>query len=133
MYLCPIHRGFIAMSGWVADPKVDETRRSLYRLSRREKMIIALGGTRGSHPSNSAPSHRDGMKWLSERAGYLTLQGWRVAPVPATFSTQDEGAPGPSLLGTGDASRTSPRQTTLTQPKKFTSRVCSLIRRNAHT
>jgi hypothetical protein len=27
---------------------------------------------------------------------------WRVATVPMIFPTQDEGAPGPSPLGTGD-------------------------------
>lgn len=33
----------------------------------------------------------------------------RVAPVPVPFPDHDEGAPGPSHLGTGDESKTVPR------------------------
>jgi len=34
----------------------------------------------------------------------------RAASVPVIFSNQDEGAPGPSLLGTGDVSTSSNRR-----------------------
>jgi hypothetical protein len=35
-------------------------------------------------------------------AAQCAIVGWRVAPIPMIFSNHAEGAPGPSLLGTGD-------------------------------
>ncbi len=42
------------------------------------------------------------MKFSSSAASAFTImQGRRVAPVPVTFPNHNEGAPGPSQLGTG--------------------------------
>jgi hypothetical protein len=47
---------------------------------------------------------RSRSKYCGESSGLCKAHEWWVAPVPLTFSIQDEGATGPSLLGTGDKS-----------------------------
>jgi hypothetical protein len=42
---------------------------------------------------------RSSQFFCDERAGVAL---WQAAPVPAIFSTHDEGAPGPSPLGIGE-------------------------------
>jgi hypothetical protein len=39
---------------------------------------------------------------LYPEVGSIEPSSWRVAPIPVTVPNHAEGAPGPSLLGTGD-------------------------------
>ncbi len=41
-------------------------------------------------------------EFANAKENYYTEGERRVAPIPMTFLAQDEGAPGPSPLGTGD-------------------------------
>ena len=59
----------------------------------------------GSGPTTYSYDSLDRLTSKATPEGTLTYgydAARRVAPVPVIFSNQDEGAPGPSLLGTGD-------------------------------
>jgi len=70
----------------------------------------------------------------TESSGCSDYPNWRVAPVSAIFPNQDEGAPGPSLLGTGDIDTMQASTSTGTPDTSTTlSLACTFSEASAHT